>query len=193
MRLGPFVPVCFGSCRTEKPNQKSREKGFALPVARCARWTRATAQPPASLILFKGVLPTPVENPPVSRALPVDNPATLARGGRASIRLAADAVTWAGVGCAGAPLRACLSAPAARLIRWAAQASNAVGGVRGVGWTPGAPPLWTGAAKGAMAKRGACQEDVAPMPLGMASPAAPVPTTHACGGCQPGCPEGARP
>src|SRR3974390_1423976 len=108
MRLGRFVRVCYGARGTEKANQNSTEKAVALPLARCARWTRATAQPAASLILFKGVLPTPVENPPVSRALPVENPATLARGGRASVRLAAGAVTWAGDGCAGAPFRACL-------------------------------------------------------------------------------------
>ena len=185
MRFSSFIPVVF---YRDHPAEV-----IALPLARCARWTRATAQPPASLILFKGVLPTPVENPPVSRALPVDNPATLARGGRASIRLAADAVTWAGDGCAGAPFRACLSAPAARLIRWAGQASNAVGGVRGAGWTPGAPPLWTGAARGAMAKPRACQEAAVHTPLCMASPAAPVSTANACAGRQPGRPEGARP
>lgn len=165
-------------------------KTVAITLARCARWTRATAQPLASLILFKGVLPTPVENPPVSRALPVDNPATLARGGRASIRLAADAVTWAGDGCAGAPVGACLLAPDARLTRWAGQASNAVGGVRGAGWTPGALPLWTGAARGALAKHGACQEDVAHTPVCMAPP---VSAANACAGYQPGRQEGARP
>ena len=138
MSLGQFIPVLF--------YRNPPAKVIALPLARCARVPRATAQPPASLILFKGVLPTPVENPPVSRALPVDNPATLARGGRALIRWAADAVTWAGDGCAGTPLRACLSAPDASLTRWAGQASNAVGGVQGAGWTPGTLPLWTRAA-----------------------------------------------
>jgi len=136
--LSQFIPVLF--------YRNPTAEAITLPLARCARVPRATAQPPALLILFKGVLPTPVENPPVSRALPVDNPATLARGGRALVRLAADAVTWDGDGCAGAPFRACLSAPAACLTRWAGQASNAVGGVRGTGWTPGALPLWTGAA-----------------------------------------------
>jgi len=184
MRLRQLVPVLF--C------WNSPEKLIALLLARCARWTRATAQPPASLILFKGVLPTPVENPPVSRALPVENPATLARGGRASVRWAADAVTWAGDGCAGAPFRACLSAPVARLIRWAGQASNAVGGVRGAGWTPGALPLWTGAARGAMAKRGACHEDVDHTPVCMAS-TAQFCKAHTGTGCQQGPYHGARP
>ena len=130
MKLPQFILVLFRHQRVENPNRKSLEKVIAILLARCACVPRATAQPAASLILFKGVLPTPVENPPVSRALPVDNPATLARGGRALIRLAADAVTWAGDGCAGVPFRACLSAPAACLTRWAGQASNAVGVVR---------------------------------------------------------------
>src|SRR5208282_453450 len=130
MQLSQFIPVLFCGPSRKETKRNSREKAIAIALARCARVPRATAQPPASLILFKGVLPTPVENPPVSRALPVDNPATLARGERALIRLAADAVTWAGDGCAGVPFRACLSAPAACLTRWAGQASNAVGGVR---------------------------------------------------------------
>ena len=44
---------------------------FAIALGRCARLYRATVQPSASLILFKGVLPTPVENPPVQGRCPV--------------------------------------------------------------------------------------------------------------------------
>jgi hypothetical protein len=147
MRSGPLIPVSFFGRLAENPNRNNTEKSIAIPLARCARVPRATAQPPASLILGKGGPPAPsFPIPPVPRALPLGNPATLARGGRALIRWAADAVTWAGDGCAVASCRTYLTVTGACLTRWAGQAANAVGGVRGAGWTPRALPLWTGAA-----------------------------------------------
>ena len=145
MRLRQSIPALFHVKRPEKTKRNNTEIAIAIPLARCARVPRATAQPAASLILRRG-LSGPRSDPPVSRALPCDNPATLARGGRALIRWAADAVTWAGGGCAVTPSRANLAATGAGLTRWAGQASNAVGGVPGADWTPAGLPRRTGPA-----------------------------------------------
>src|ERR1039458_1352833 len=73
MRLGQFIPVLF--------YRNPPAKIIALPLARCARADRATARR-GSLILARGFFRPPL-HPLGSRALPVENPATLARGGRA--------------------------------------------------------------------------------------------------------------
>jgi hypothetical protein len=140
MQLRQFIPDLFCDRCAEDSRQNSTEKAVAIPLARCARADRATAQPPASLILFKGVLPTPVENPPVSRALPVDNPATLTRGGRAYS-------PWAGAGTlAGA---CCVSGdtPAARRgsgLTLAGQPARTLDGARAEAlsvWRPRLAPM----------------------------------------------------
>jgi hypothetical protein len=73
MRLGQFIPVLF--------YRNPPVKIIALSLARCARADRANARR-GSLILARGFFRPPL-HPLGSRALPVENPATLARGGRA--------------------------------------------------------------------------------------------------------------
>src|ERR1035438_10225807 len=115
MRLGQFIPVLF--------YRNPPVKIMALPLARCARADRANARR-GSLILARGFFRPPL-HPLGSRALPVENPATLTRGGRAFS-------PWAGAGTlAGA---CCVSGdtPAAR---------------RGPGATPAAPAAPGGGAR----------------------------------------------
>lgn len=81
MSLSSFIPVLF--YRTPPA------KIIALPLARCARADRANARR-GSLILARGFFRPPL-HPLGSRALPVENPATLARSGRAYS-------PWAGAG-----------------------------------------------------------------------------------------------
>jgi hypothetical protein len=81
MRLGQLIPVLF--------YRNPPVKIIALPLARCARADRATARR-GSLILARGFFRPPL-HPLGSRALPVENPATLTRGGRAFS-------PWAGAG-----------------------------------------------------------------------------------------------
>src|ERR1017187_2079441 len=73
MRLGQLILVLF--------YRNPPVKIIALPLARCARADRANARR-GSLILARGFFRPPL-HPLGSRALPVENPATLARGGRA--------------------------------------------------------------------------------------------------------------
>ena len=81
MRLGQFIPVLF--------YRNPPVKIIALSLARCARADRANARR-GSLILARGFFRPPL-HPLGSMALPVENPATLTRGGRAC-------GPWAGAG-----------------------------------------------------------------------------------------------
>ncbi len=133
MCTGQFIPGLFSHCLAEKTKPEQQKKKPPIALARCARVPRATASASRPQHLFHGVLPSRRKSP-VRAARPLDNPATLARGGRALVRLAADAVTWAGDGCAGAPLRACLSAPVACPTRWAGHVERR-GRRSWAGWT----------------------------------------------------------
>jgi hypothetical protein len=72
--------------RPVKEDGGGRRKNGRFGTARCARYYRAIARQ-GSIILFKGAVPAPLENPPPSE-----------RAERAGLRWAADTVTLAGSG-----------------------------------------------------------------------------------------------